>query len=115
MLCRRSTNQKKAFRKKNGSKKPNLSFNWGCPTSCLLAGNYSKSSRRSTSHEEAGVVYIDESSQLQAEMNHAASLRATYARETKYGLTRNNSKRAVNRQPGFRPGYSLERLELFTI
>ena len=34
---------------------------------------------------------------------------------SKQKLSITHSKRAVNRQPGFRPGDSLERLELFTI
>ena len=41
-------------------------------------------------HENAGVLYIDESSQLQAELNHAAALRTSYARENKYNLNLNN-------------------------
>ena len=45
----------------------------------------------SITHADAGVLYIDESSQLQGELNHAASLRTTYARESKYSLNRNNS------------------------
>ena len=44
----------------------------------------------SITHADAGVLYIDESSQLQGELNHAASLRTTYARESQYGLNRNN-------------------------
>ena len=40
-------------------------------------------------HEDAGALYIDEWSQLRGEMNHAASLRTTYARETKFRLNRN--------------------------
>ena len=34
----------------------------------------------------AGAVVIDESSQLQGELNHADALRTTYARQRKYGL-----------------------------
>ena len=34
----------------------------------------------------AGAIVIDESSQLQGELNHADSLRTTYARQHKYGL-----------------------------
>ena len=37
-------------------------------------------------HVEAGVLYIDEYSQLQGELNNAAALRTTYARESTYGL-----------------------------
>ena len=43
----------------------------------------------SITHEDAGALYIDESSQLQGELNHASSLRTTYAREKKYSLDRN--------------------------
>ena len=35
-----------------------------------------------------GALCIDEYSQLQSELNHAASLRTTNAREAKYGLNR---------------------------
>ena len=44
----------------------------------------------SITHADAGVQYIDESSQLQGALNHAAALRTTYAREAKYDLNRNN-------------------------
>ena len=37
-------------------------------------------------HIEAGSLYIDEYSQLQCEINHAAALRTTYARENAHGL-----------------------------
>ena len=37
-------------------------------------------------HTEAGVLYIDEYSQLLSELNNAAALRTTYARENAYGL-----------------------------
>ena len=50
----------------------------------------SRNKQLSITHADAGVLYIDESSQLQGELNHAASLRTTYARESKYGLNRNN-------------------------
>ena len=55
-----------------------------------LALNAQSQQKLSITHADAGVLYIDESSQLQAELNHAAALRTTYARETKYGLCRNN-------------------------
>ena len=35
-------------------------------------------------------MYVDESSQLQGELNHAASLRTTYTRMAKYSLDPNN-------------------------
>ena len=43
----------------------------------------------SVTHEEAGALHIDEYSMLQAELNHAASLRTTYAREHRYDLDKN--------------------------
>ena len=55
-----------------------------------LALNAQSAQKLSITHADAGVLYIDESSQLQAELNHAAALRTTYARESKYGLNRNN-------------------------
>ena len=55
-----------------------------------LALNAQAQQKLSITHADAGVLYIDESSQLQGELNHAASLRTTYARESKYGLNRNN-------------------------
>ena len=55
-----------------------------------LALNAQSQQKLSITHADAGVLYIDESSQLQGELNHAASLRTTYARESKYGLNRNN-------------------------
>ena len=56
-----------------------------------LALNAQSRQKLSFTHEDAGVLYIDESSQLQGELNHAGSLRTTYAREAKYGLDRNSS------------------------
>ena len=35
-----------------------------------------------------GALYTDEYSQLQGELSRAGALRATYARESKYGLSR---------------------------
>ena len=55
-----------------------------------LALNAQSQQKLSITHADAGVLYIDESSQLQGELNHAASLRTTYARESKYGLNRNS-------------------------
>jgi len=55
-----------------------------------LALNAQSRQKLSITHADAGVLYIDESSQLQGELNHAASLRTTYARESQYGLNRNN-------------------------
>ena len=55
-----------------------------------LALNAQSQQKLSITHADAGVLYIDESSQLQAELNHAAALRTTYARESKYGLNRDN-------------------------
>ena len=55
-----------------------------------LALNAQSQQKLSITHADAGALYIDESSMLQAELNHAASLRTTYARESKYSLNRNN-------------------------
>ena len=55
-----------------------------------LALNAQSQHKLSITHADAGVLYIDESSMLQAELNHAAALRTTYARESKYSLNRNN-------------------------
>ena len=55
-----------------------------------LALNPQSRQKLPMTHTDAGVLYIDESSQLQGELNHAASLRTTYARESQYGLNRNN-------------------------
>jgi hypothetical protein len=55
-----------------------------------LALNAQSQHKLSITHADAGALYIDESSMLQAELNHAAALRTTYARESKYGLNRNS-------------------------
>ena len=55
-----------------------------------LALNAQSQHKLSITHADAGVLYIDESSQLQAELNHAAALRTTYARESRYRLNRSN-------------------------
>ncbi|MDP6416552.1 MAG: hypothetical protein QGG54_16205, partial [Gammaproteobacteria bacterium] len=55
-----------------------------------LALNAQSRQKLTITHADAGVLYIDESSQLQGELNHAAALRTTYARESKYSLNRNN-------------------------
>jgi hypothetical protein len=55
-----------------------------------LALNAQSRQKLSFTHESAGVMYFDESSQLQGELNHAASLRTTYTRIAKYGLDPNS-------------------------
>ena len=55
-----------------------------------LALNAQSPRKLSITHSDAGVLYIDESSQLQGEPNHATALRTTYARESQYGLNQNN-------------------------
>jgi hypothetical protein len=55
-----------------------------------LALSAQSQQKLSITHADAGVLYIDESSQLQGELNHEAALRTTYARESKYGLNRNS-------------------------
>ena len=56
-----------------------------------LALNPQSKQKLSITHEDAGVLYIDESSQLQAELNHAAALRTTYSREAKYETVNRNN------------------------
>ena len=51
-----------------------------------LALNAQSQHKLAVTHADAGALYIDEASQLQAELNHAASLRTTYARQSKYRL-----------------------------
>ena len=64
-------------------------------------------------HLEAGALYIDEYSQLQCEINNAAALRTTYARENAYNLDK-----SVYHKPLERYGraailvYSGDRLQL---
>ena len=53
-----------------------------------LALNAQTQHKLSITHASAGVLHIDESSQLQGELNHAAALRTTYARSSKYNLDR---------------------------
>ena len=55
-----------------------------------LALNAQAQHKLSITHADADVLHIDESSMLQGELNHAASLRTTYARESKHKLDRNN-------------------------
>ena len=55
-----------------------------------LALNPQSRQKLSITHADAGVLYIDESSQLQAELNHAAAIRTTYSRESKYNLNRSS-------------------------
>ena len=54
-----------------------------------LALNAQSQHKLSITTVDAGVLHIDESSMLQGELNHAASLRTTYVRESKYKLNRN--------------------------
>ncbi len=54
-----------------------------------VALNVQSRQKLSATHEDAGALHIDEYSQLQGELNHAGSLRTTYAREAKYNLDRN--------------------------
>ena len=54
-----------------------------------LALNLQSRQKLANTHQDAGTLWIDEYSQLQGEMNHAASLRTTYAREARHNLNRN--------------------------
>ena len=62
-----------------------------------LALNAQAQHKLSITHADAGVLHIDESSMLQGELNHAASLRTTYARESKHKLNRNNYSSPLER------------------
>ena len=53
-----------------------------------LALNTQTRQKLAITHVDAGALYVDEYSQLQGELNHAGALRTTYARESKYGLSR---------------------------
>ena len=55
-----------------------------------LALNAQSRQKLATTHAEAGAMHLDEYSQLQAELNHAAAVRTTYAREAKFNLNRNS-------------------------
>ena len=55
-----------------------------------LALNAQARHKLSVTHADAGVLHIDESSQLPADLNHAAALRTTYAREKHPGVDKNN-------------------------
>ena len=64
-------------------------------------------------HIEAGALYIDEYSQLQCEINHAAALRTTYARENAYGLDKSFYNRPRERYGRMAVvAYSGDRLQL---
>ena len=62
-----------------------------------LALNARSPQKLGLTHAEAGSLYIDESSHLHGELNHAAALRTTYARETKYNLNRNTCSSPLER------------------
>ena len=55
----------------------------------VLALNLQSRQKLAITHMDAGALFVDESSQLQGELNHAAALRTTYARDAKYKLSRN--------------------------
>ena len=54
-----------------------------------LALNPQSRQKLAMTHAEAGAMHLDEYSQLLAELNNAAALRTTYAREAKFQLDRN--------------------------
>ena len=54
-----------------------------------LALNAQSRQKLAMTHAEAGAMHLDEYSQLLAELNNAAALRTTYAREAKFQLDRN--------------------------
>ena len=51
-----------------------------------LALNAQSRQKLSLTHGNAGVLYIDESSQLQSELNNAAALKSTYSRKATFNL-----------------------------
>ena len=51
-----------------------------------LALNAQSRQKLNLTHADAGTLYIDESSQLQGELNNAAALRTTYSRKATYNL-----------------------------
>ena len=53
-----------------------------------LALNVQTRQKLAVTRVDAGVLYIDEYSQLSGELNHAGALRTTYARESTYGLNK---------------------------
>ena len=53
-----------------------------------LALNPQSRQKLATTHADAGAMHLDEYSQLAGELNNAAALRTTYARETKFNLNR---------------------------
>ena len=53
-----------------------------------LALNVQTRQKLAVTHVDAGVLYIDEYSQLSGELNHSGALRTTYARESTYGLNK---------------------------
>ena len=54
-----------------------------------LALNPQSRQKLAMTHAEAGAMHLDEYSQLLAELNNAAALRTTYARQAKFGLDAN--------------------------
>ena len=54
-----------------------------------LALNAQSRQKLAITNADAGAMHLDEYSQLQGELNNAAALRTTYAREGKYNLDRN--------------------------
>ena len=54
-----------------------------------LALNAQSRQKLCITHADAGAMYIDEYSQLQGELNNAAALRTTYARQERYHLDKN--------------------------
>ena len=78
-----------------------------------LALNAQSRQKLATTHVEAGVLYIDEYSQLQSELHHASALRTTYARETAYGLDKARYYAPRERFGCMAiPGYSGDHLQL---
>ena len=78
-----------------------------------LALNAQTAQKLAVTHVDAGAMYCDEYSQLQGELNHAGALRATYARQAKYGLNKDVYYKPQERWGRFAVvGYAGDHLQL---
>ena len=53
-----------------------------------LAWNAQTRPKLTVTHVHAGALHVDENSQLQSEFDHVGALRTTYARDARYGLSK---------------------------
>lgn len=78
-----------------------------------LALNAQTAQKLAVTHVDAGAMYCDEYFQLQGELNHAGALRATYARQAKYGLNKDVYYKPQERWGRFAVvGYAGDHLQL---